>query len=121
MEKLTQQEEDVMRRVWSLGRCAVKEIVEQLPAPPPPYTTVASVVQNLKRKGYVRQERVGNTYFFTPLLDERDYKHTFIHRFVHDYFGDSAKEMLSFFAREEHLSSDDIRDIINEIEKGRPS
>lgn len=121
MEKLTQQEEDVMRRIWSLGRCAVKDIVEQLPDPRPPYTTVASVVQKLKCKGYVRQESVGKTYFYTPLMDERDYKHTFLHRFVHDYFGDSVKDMLSFFAREEKLSGDDIRAIVNEIEKGTPS
>ena len=59
MEKLTNQEEDIMLRIWRLGRCAVKQIMEQLPEPRPPYTTVASIVNNLKRKEYVKAERDG--------------------------------------------------------------
>ena len=30
MEKLTNQEEDIMLRIWQLGRCAVKQIMELL-------------------------------------------------------------------------------------------
>jgi hypothetical protein len=52
MEKLTNQEEDIMLRIWRLGRCAVKQIMELLPEPRPPYTTVASIVNNLKRKDH---------------------------------------------------------------------
>ena len=48
MEKLTKQEEDVMRVIWQLRKCGVKDVVEVLPAPKPPYTTVASVINNLK-------------------------------------------------------------------------
>lgn len=59
MEKLTNQEEDIMLRIWRLGRCAVKQIMELLPEPRPPYTTVASIVNNLKRKEYVKAERDG--------------------------------------------------------------
>ena len=56
MEKLTNQEEEIMLRIWQLGRCAVKQIMELLPEPRPPYTTVASIVNNLKRKEYVKAE-----------------------------------------------------------------
>ena len=62
MEKLTAQEEEVMRHIWQLKECHVKDIVEQLPAPKPPYTTVASIVNNLKRKQYLRATRAGNSY-----------------------------------------------------------
>ena len=53
MEKLTIQEEEVMQRIWQLGSCTVKQILGELGTPPPPYTTVASVVNNLKRKDFV--------------------------------------------------------------------
>ena len=53
MEKLTIQEEEVMLHIWSMGECFVKDIVAKFPEPKPPYTTVASIVNNLKRKGYV--------------------------------------------------------------------
>lgn len=62
MEKLTKQEEEVMLQVWRLGRCTTKEILQQLPEPHPPYTTTASVVNNLKRKGYLNAEQRGLTY-----------------------------------------------------------
>ena len=39
MEKLTKQEEEVMKRIWKLKSCYVKDIIKQLPEPKPPYTT----------------------------------------------------------------------------------
>ena len=59
MEKLTIQEEEVMLHIWSMGECFVKDIVAKFPEPKPPYTTVASIVNNLKRKGYVTAKRFG--------------------------------------------------------------
>lgn len=73
MEKLTYQEEEAMRFIWNLGPCFVKEIVTCYDEPKPPYTTVASIVNNLKRKGYLKAERFGNTYRYTPLVKQEEY------------------------------------------------
>lgn len=118
MEKLTKQEEEVMQRIWQLGSCTVKDIVSLFPEPQPPYTTVASVVQNLKRKEFVSQGRRGNTYVYEPSIKEREYKRRFMRGFVRDYFMGSYKDMVTFFAREEKMSTDDLKDIIREIERG---
>lgn len=117
MEKLTQQEEEIMQRVWHLGRCTVKEILAELPAPPPPYTTVASVISNLKRKDFVSQQRQGNTYVYAPKVKEERYKRLFMAGFVRDYFSNSFKEMVTFFAKHEKLSPQDLQDILHEIEQ----
>ena len=117
MNKLTQQEEEVMLYIWSLGNCFVKEIVAQFPEPQPPYTTVASIVNNLKRKGYVEAKRYGNTYMYIPLIKQGEYKSSFISGVVRNYFANSYKEMVSFFAKEQKLSTDDLKEIINLIEK----
>ena len=119
MEKLTIQEEEGMRHIWALGRCCIKDIVERYPEPRPPYTTIASVVTNLKRKDYVRAIRVGNTYLYTPLIEESEYKRTFMTGFVNHYFKNSFKEMVSFFAKEQKISTDELKDIIHMIEKGK--
>ncbi|SFG65308.1 BlaI/MecI/CopY family transcriptional regulator [Prevotella sp. KH2C16] len=118
MERLTTQEEDIMQIVWTLGQCTVREIVDRMAEPKSPYTTVASVVGNLKAKGYVAQSRKGNTYLYMPTIAENEYKSKFMSGFVRDYFRNSFKEMVSFFARDEKLSPRDLRDIISEIEKG---
>ena len=118
MEKLSIQEEEVMRCVWQLGRCTIKAIVDLLPSPTPPYTTVASVVGNLKRKGYVIAQRKGNGFEYMPAVKEKDYKRHFVSGFVRDYFKNSFREMVSFFAQEEKISPDELKGIIDEIEKG---
>ena len=119
MNKLTQQEEEVMLSIWSLQECYVKDIVAKFPEPQPPYTTVASIVNNLKRKGYVSAKRYGNTYMYTPLIKQSEYKRTFLGGVVRNYFANSYKEMVSFFAKEQKLSAEDLKDIIDLIEKGK--
>lgn len=118
MERLTMQEEEVMLYIWELDECVVKDIVTRFPEPQPPYTTVASIVNNLKRKGYVGAKRYGNTYLYTPLVKQSEYKRTFMGGVVRNYFANSYKEMVSFFAKEQKLSADDLKDIIELIEKG---
>ncbi|MEG0992709.1 MAG: BlaI/MecI/CopY family transcriptional regulator [Bacteroidales bacterium] len=117
MEKLTNNEEDAMRAIWQLKGGFIKDFLEVMPEPRPPYTTLASVVKNLERKGYLTTKRVGNTYFYTPAIEEADYKRKFMSGFVSNYFANSYKEMVSFFAKEEQLSSDDLKEILDLIEK----
>ncbi len=84
-----------------------------------PYTTVASIVKNLERKQYIRAARVGNTYQYTPLIRESEYKRSFMSGFVRNYFENSYKEMVSFFAKDQKISANDLKDIIDMIEKGK--
>ena len=117
MEKLTTPEEDVMRVIWQLQGGFIKDFLEQLPEPRPPYTTLASVVKNLEKKGYLVAKRVGNTYYYTPAVGESEYKRKFLSGFVSNYFANSYKEMVSFFVREEQLSPEDLKEILDLIEK----
>ena len=121
IEKMTQQEEEIMRYVWLLGRCTVKDVVTEMPEPQPPYTTVASVINNLKRKGYVKAARKGNGYEYVPTVKEATYKQSFMSGFVHDYFKNSFQEMVSFFAKEDKITPEELKEIIREIEKGKGS
>ena len=99
MEKLTKQEEEVMLQVWSLKTCTIKDVLQELEEPKPPYTTVASIMNNLKRKGYVVAEQHGLTYHFVPKIEQSKYKAEFMKGFVDKYFKSSFREMVSFFAK----------------------
>ena len=118
MEKLTRQEEEVMRWIWQIGPCFIKDVLAKYEDPKPPYTTIASIVKNLERKKYVKAKRYGKTYEYTPFIEESDYKRTFMSGVVHNYFENSYKEMVSFFAKEQKISADDLKEIIDMIEKG---
>lgn len=119
MEKLTIQEEEVMIYIWELQNCFVKDIVAKFSQPIPPYTTVASIVKNLERKRYVAAKRVGNTYQYTPIIRENEYKRHFMSGVVRDYFENSYKEMVSFFAKDQKISTNELKEIIHMIEKGK--
>ncbi len=119
MERLTPQEENVMLHVWQLKECAVKDVWDLLDDPKPPYTTLASVLNNLEKKGYVTMKRFGNVKVFYPKISKVSYKHHFMSGMVKSYFNDSFKEMVTFFAKEQELSADDLSEIIELIEKGK--
>lgn len=119
MEKLSIQEEEVMIYIWELQSCFIKDIVSKFPNPVPPYTTVASIVKNLERKGYVSSKRMSNTYQYTPVVRENEYKRHFMSSVVRNYFENSYKEMVSFFAKEKNISANELKEIIELIEKGK--
>lgn len=119
MEKLTHQEEGIMLHIWRLKECVVKDIVNELDEPKPPYTTVASIVRNLEQKGYLNSKKYGNVWVYSPRINEDNYKKTFMSGFVKSYFENSYKELVSFFAKEDKISQSELEEILQMIEKGK--
>jgi predicted transcriptional regulator len=116
MKHLTPQEEEAMLLIWRLEKAFVKDILEHYPEPRPPYTTLASTVKNLERKAYLKSRRYGNTYEYTPIVCEGDYKKQFMSNFVRDFFCDSYSELVTFYAREQRISADELKEIVRLIE-----
>ncbi len=119
MEKLTHAEEDAMQAVWRTGEGNVKAFMEHLD-PGIPYTTVASTIKNLEKKGYLHSRLLGNAYLYKPAVSEDDYKKKFMGGVVRDYFDNSYKEMVNFFVEQKKLSAKELKEIIRMIEKGNP-
>lgn len=119
MERLTPQEETVMLHIWQLNECAIKDVVEQLEEPKPPYTTVASIFSKLEQKGYLTKRRFGNVKVFKPLISESSYKRHFLSGVVESYFDNSYKELVSFFAKEQKITTEELGEIIRLIEKNQ--
>lgn len=119
MEKLTHQEEAVMLHIWQLKECVVKDILNEMDEPKPPYTTVASIVRNLEQKDYLNSKKYGNVWVYTPKVAENDYKKVFMSNVVKSYFENSYKELVSFFVKEEKISPEDLQEIVKMIEKGK--
>lgn len=119
MEKLTMQEEEAMLSIWQLGGGFVKEVLDNLKGEKPPYTTLASTIKNLERKGYVKAVKYANAKRYEPLISEVEYKAKFMSNFVSDYFKNSYKEMVSFFVKEEKLSSEELEEIMDMIKHNK--
>jgi len=117
MEKLTNQEEEMMLIIFQQEKGFIKDFIQRMDEPQPPYTTVASIVKNLERKGYVKATRYGNTYEYSPIMEESEYKSKFMSGVVENYFENSYKEMVSFFVEKQKISAEELQEIIKLIEK----
>ena len=116
MENLSQQEEEVMMIIYRVGEANVKAFLENMPEPKPPYTTVASTIKNLEKKGFLKSRLVGNTYLYKPALDEGEYKKDYMSSIVKNYFSNSYKDLVNFFVEQKKLSPKELKDIIDMIE-----
>ena len=119
MEKLTIQEEEAMQAVWQCKKGFIKDFLELMTEPRPPYTTLASTIKNLERKGFLKSEKLGNSYRYSPTIIDEDYKKRFMNGVVSDYFQNSYKELVTFFAKEKKISASELKDIINLIENNK--
>ena len=115
MEKLTPQEEQAMLAVWKTGEGNIKSVMENMDEHPP-YTTVASTVKNLEKKGYVSGRMLGNAYLYKAVVSEEEYKKKFMGSVVKEYFDNSYKEMVNFFVEQKKLSAKELKEIIDMIE-----
>jgi BlaI family transcriptional regulator, penicillinase repressor len=119
MDKLTPQEEEAMMAVWKTGEGNVKLFLENMQAPRPPYTTLASTIKNLEKKGMLKSRLVGNVYLYKPAMDEEEYKKNFMNGVVKNYFANSYKELVNFFVEQKKLSPKELKEIIDMIEGKR--
>jgi len=117
MEKLTHVEEEAMQAVWRTGEGNIKAFMDNMKEPAP-YTTVASVIKNLEKKGFLSGRLVGNVYLYKPVISDTDYKKKFMGKVVKEYFDNSYKELVNFFISQKKISAKELKEIIKLIEKG---
>ena len=119
-QRLTPKEEELLQVLWRLQKAFVKEIVAELPKPRPHYNTVSTIIRKMVDKGFVGYESFGNTHRYYPLVSKKTYTENFMQKALRNYFDNSYKNMVSFFAKEQKISADDLREIIELIEKQKP-
>lgn len=116
--QLTQQEEQAMRVIWKTGEGNVKTFLDNMEKENrPPYTTLASTIKNLEKKGFVSGQLVGNMYIYKAVIKETEYKKKFLTAIVKKHFDNSYKELVSFFAEQKKISPQDLKEIMDMIER----
>ena len=117
MEKLTNKEEEIMRILWDLEKAFVKEILAEMPDSKLHYNTVSTIVRNLEDKKYVSHHAYGKTHQYYPVISKEEYRKQFMKLATKRFFDSSYKNVVSFFAKEEKISADELREILEIIEK----
>lgn len=116
---LTRAEAEIMKILWQLGKAFIKEILAQMNEPKPAYTTVATFVRILEKKGIVAHITYGNTHEYYPLISEQEYRKYEVQQLVENYFDNSVTNLVSFFMKDDNLKKSDLDDLAAFIEKNK--
>ena len=116
MKRLSEKEEALMNIVWRLERAFAKEVREALPDPRPHINTVATTLRRLADKGFLQYEDFGSTYRYSARISRREYTNRFVKPLLSGLFGNSIKNVVAFFAEEEEISPEELKEIIKMIE-----
>ncbi|AMA48633.1 MULTISPECIES: BlaI/MecI/CopY family transcriptional regulator [Flavobacterium] len=116
MQKLTNKEEEIMQILWKLKKAFVKDVMAEIKNETPHYNTLSTIIRNLEDKGYVGHYIFGNTHQYYPIITLEEYRKKFFNNAIENYFNNSYKNLVSFFAEQEKISAAELREILELIE-----
>jgi BlaI family transcriptional regulator, penicillinase repressor len=119
MKRLSEKEEMIMRVIWASGKAFAKEVREALPEPKPHINTVATIMRRLSDKGVLKYEDFGTTYRYSAAVSQKQYNNKVVKPLLKGLFGNSIKNVVAFFAQEEEISKEELKEIIDMIDKKR--
>ncbi len=113
---LTKAEEEVMHIIWQLGRCLVRDIIDQLGDPDMPHSTVSSVVRILEKKGFVDHKAYGKTHEYFPIVAREEYAQACVKSLIEKYFSGSPKKLVSFLVKSEDMNLKELNQLFKDID-----
>ena len=121
MKKLTTAEEELMHLVWELGECTVGDVRERIArdqgGQKPPHSTISTMLRILDDKGFLSHRTYGRTFVYTPNISKGEYSRQSLRTLLSDYFGGSARRMVSFLVDKNDLSLEELTDLTRELEE----
>lgn len=116
-QMITEKELVLMQMLWDRGPLFVREMVELYAEPKPHFNTISTTVRILEEKGHVGHEVLGASHRYYAIAKKEDFRKKSLARLVSDYFNNSYKNAVSALVEEEKISLDELREIIDLVEK----
>lgn len=117
MKSLTAKEEEIMGFFWEKGPLFVKEILSFYDEPKPHFNTLSTIVRGLEEKGFLTHTAYGNTYQYVASVSEEDFRKATLKQVIHKYFDNSYMGAVSTLVKEESISLDELKQLIQQVEK----
>jgi predicted transcriptional regulator len=119
MKKLTRKEEEIMNLFWDKGAMFVRELLEFYDEPKPHFNTLSTMVRTLESNGFVAHKAYGNSYQYYPLVSREEYAGSSFKGLISSYFNNSYLNAVSTLVKEEKISIDELKELIEQIEKSK--
>lgn len=121
IKKLAAKEEEVMTLFWQHGDMFIRDLLNYYEDPKPHYNTVATQVKFLEEKKFLGRRPMGNTNQYYALISEKEYKGSALSSVISQYFNNSYTSVVSHFIEEEAMDLDELKELIELIERKRKS
>ncbi len=118
MKRLTKREEEIMTILWENEALYVKDIMKLLPDSSSHYNTISTIVRGLEDKGFIDHDQFGNTYRYFAKISKDEYGRNAMKDFVSKYFNCSYSSVVSMFVEEKEISTEEIKELIKQVEEG---
>lgn len=105
-----------MHILWTLEKAFVRDVMAAITDEQPHYNTLSTIIRNLEEKGFVAHTAYGNSHQYYPIIKKEDYRRSFMSNAIETYFNSSYKNMVSHFAKEDKISAEELREILDMIE-----
>ena len=117
MKRLTKKEEVIMNHFWDKGPLFVRELRELYPEPQPHFSTLSTQVRTLEEEGFIDHKSYGPTYQYFAKVSREEYKQRSLIGLIDKYFDNSYLSAVSALVKEEKISVEELKELINLVEK----
>lgn len=115
---LTPLELRVMNILWPLKKGYVKDIIDRWPEESKPkYNTISTIVRILQEKGYIGHEVQGRSHLYFPIISKVKYQKRLLQNVVQNVFSGSLTGMLSTLLDNEKMTSQELHELKDLIDK----
>lgn len=108
-----------MNCFWQHGSLFVREVLELMPDPKPHVNTVSTFIRTLEAKGWLTREQIGNSFRYTAAIPVNEYRNRSLRGLVERYFNKSYLSFVSTLVKEEKISPEELRELLEQIEQGK--
>jgi BlaI family penicillinase repressor len=110
--EITESELEIMKVLWAKTMpMSVQDVCEELVNKEWKYSTVATFLGRMAKKGAVEGTKKGYSYYYKPLLDENEYKISQAKKVVSKLYNGSVKNLVVSLFENKELSDEDIAEL----------
>lgn len=111
---MTASELQCMLNLWKLPTKGgfTRDIQEGFEEPKPAYTTTATFMKILVRKGFCKMNRVGAMQYYTPLVSREEYCQRVLEKMLDDYFDGDLTNFVGFLLKHNDVTPEQKEAIV---------
>jgi predicted transcriptional regulator len=111
-ESIGREEMQVLRYVADRHPVSVREVAEHVAATSgKARTTVLTVMERLREKGYLVRRKKGGVYLYSPKRSQADVLRNLVADFVREALGGSVSPFVAYLAEEADLDDEQVREL----------